>query len=123
MEISHVARLSIPVSDQDRAMDFYVNKLGLKLVRPPADMMPGSKWVEVGTPGSATTMILANWLGGMKPGGVEGLMLESKNLDADVDRLKQAGVEVEASNTPWGKQAMFKDPDGNGIVLCEADAS
>jgi predicted enzyme related to lactoylglutathione lyase len=119
MEISQVTRLSIPVSDQDRAKDFYINKLGFQLTREaPMPMGENTRWIEVAPSGGMTTIILGNWFTDMKPGSVEGVMMETKNIDADVEALKKAGVAVEGPfDTPWGRQATIKDPDGNGIVL------
>jgi predicted enzyme related to lactoylglutathione lyase len=83
-------------------------------------MIPDSRWIEVGPKGATTTLILGNWFSAMAPGGVEGLMLETADIDGDCDQLVQAGVTVEGPfDTPWGRQATLKDPDGNGIVLAE----
>jgi len=99
-------------------MEFYVNKLGFQLVREPVPMGPNSRWIEVGLPEGTTTIILANHTG-MQPGSVEGIMMETKNIDADVETLQGAGVQAERSQTPWGPMATIKDPDGNSIVLHE----
>jgi catechol 2,3-dioxygenase-like lactoylglutathione lyase family enzyme len=119
MDISQVTCLSIPVADQDRAKDFYVNTLGFRLVRElPVPMGENSRWIEVAPAEGKTALILENWIPNMKPGGVDGVMMETRNMDADVSALQQAGVTVEGPfDTPWGRQASIKDPDGNGIVL------
>jgi len=43
--VTHVLLLSVPVRDQDRARDFYVDVLGFELVREEA-MGPGMRWVQ-----------------------------------------------------------------------------
>ncbi|GAA2799483.1 VOC family protein [Kribbella solani] len=46
------------------------------------------------------------------------MAINTDDLDADIARLQAAGVIVEGANEmPWGKQATFADPDGNGYVL------
>ncbi|MCP9967151.1 hypothetical protein LUX57_20210 [Actinomadura madurae] len=54
----------------------------------------------------------------MPAGSVQGLILETSDLDADCARLRSAGVDVDGpQDLPWGRQATLTDPDGNGIVL------
>ena len=53
MAITHIQLLSVPVTDQDRARDFYVDTLGFDLV---ADnpMGPDRRWVQVAPKGGQT---------------------------------------------------------------------
>jgi catechol 2,3-dioxygenase-like lactoylglutathione lyase family enzyme len=120
MEITHVKRVSVPVTDQDKAKDFYVNTLGFDLlVEFPVPMGENARWIEVGPKGSATSIILVTWFPDMVPGKLGGLMLETSDFDADCAALAEAGVTLEGPiDTPWGKQATFADPDGNSFVLC-----
>ena len=46
MSVQGVRVVSVPVSDQDRARDFYVGRLGFELVRDD-DAVPGLRWVQV----------------------------------------------------------------------------
>ncbi|MET0135119.1 MAG: VOC family protein [Kibdelosporangium sp.] len=116
--ISHVQLLSLPVSDQDRARDFYVDVLGFELVRD-NPMGPDRRWVEVGPKGARTTITLVTWFPTMAPGSAKGLVLETDDLDADVAGLTARGVRIPdgIQEQPWGRFATFDDPDGNGIVL------
>ena len=76
------------------------------------------RWVQVAPPGAATSITLVTWFPSMPAGSSKGTVLESDDLDADVDRLRRLGVPVGAIETqPWGRFATFDDPDGNGIVL------
>jgi len=116
--ISHVTLLSLPVSDQDRARDFYVDVLGFDLVRD-NPMGPGQRWVEVGPKGAQTSITLVTWFPTMEPGSVKGLVLETDDLDADVAALTARGLSIPdgVQQQPWGRFVTFDDPDGNGIVL------
>ncbi|MFY1702694.1 MULTISPECIES: VOC family protein [Micromonospora] len=110
----------MPVTDQDKAKAFYTEALGFRtLLEMPVPMGENSRWIEVAPEGADTTLILANWLE-MTPGSVVGLMLESTDIDTDVEALRAAGVAVEGPvDLPFGRQATFSDPDGNGFVLAQ----
>ena len=119
MTVTHVQVLSVPVSDQDRARDFYVDTLGFDLI---ADypMGPGGRWVQVAPKGAATTLTLVTWFPTMPPGSLKGLVLETDDLDGDVTSLRERGVAFADGGiqlAPWGRYATFDDPDGNGIAL------
>lgn len=116
--ISHIRLLSLPVSDQERARDFYVEVLGFDLIRD-NPMGPDRRWVEVGPHGAQTAITLVTWFPTMAPGSVKGLVLETDDLDADIARLTARGVRIPdgVQEQPWGRFVTFDDPDGNGIVL------
>jgi catechol 2,3-dioxygenase-like lactoylglutathione lyase family enzyme len=118
MTITHVQLLSLPVSDQERARDFYVDTLGLALVRD-NHMGPVQRWVQVAPKGADTSITLVTWFPTMPPGSLKGLVLETDDVDAEVARLTDLGVPVEdgIQEAPWGRYAIVHDPDGNGIVL------
>ena len=67
MTITGVQVLSLPVSDQDRARDFYVDVLGFELLRD-AQMQPGLRWVQVAPRGAATSVTLVTWFETMPAG-------------------------------------------------------
>jgi catechol 2,3-dioxygenase-like lactoylglutathione lyase family enzyme len=117
MTITHLQLMSVPVTDQDRARDFYVDVLGFTLVRD-NHMGPAQRWVQVAPKGAATSITLVNWFEAMPAGSVGGLVLESDDLDADIARLADRGVPVsDVQDEPWGRYVTLKDPDGNGLVL------
>ena len=117
MSITSVQLFSLPVSDQDRARDFYVETLGFTLVSD-NQMGPGMRWVQVVPPGSRTSITLVTWFPTMPAGSAKGTVLETDDLDADVERLRGLGVEIgDIESQPWGRFVTFDDPDGNGIVL------
>jgi|SRR5579859_7042417 len=117
MTITHVQVLSVPVSDQDRARDFYVNMLGFELVNE-SPMGPDQRWVHVAPKGSATGLTLVTWFPTMPAGSLKGLVLQTPDVDGETKRLRRAGVEIDGpQDAPWGRYSTFDDPDGNGIVL------
>ncbi len=118
MPITAVQLLSLPVTDVDRAVDFYVGTLGFDLLDD-APLGPGQRWVRIRPPGAATAVALVTWFPTMPAGAVKGTVLESDDLEGDVTRLRAAGVAIdgEIETAPWGRFVTFDDPDGNGLVL------
>jgi catechol 2,3-dioxygenase-like lactoylglutathione lyase family enzyme len=120
MSVHHVAKVSIPVSDPDRAKVFYCDKLGFE-VRSESSVDEKSReqrWVELVPPGAQTSLTLVTWFASMPPGSLQGLVLEAANLDAAVEQLRSKSVKTgNVENAPWGRYVTLKDPDGNGLVL------
>ena len=118
MTIRKVQLFSIPVTDQDRARSFYVDQLGFDVLvdRP---MSPDTRWLQLAPPGAETSVALVTWFDTMPPGSVDGTVLETDDLEGDVDRLREQGVAIdgEIEERPWGRYVTFTDPDGNGLIL------
>jgi catechol 2,3-dioxygenase-like lactoylglutathione lyase family enzyme len=108
--------VSIPVSDQQKAKEFYLN-IGFELIVE-ADMGNGANWVQLGFAGQTTSITLVTWLTNIKPGASQGLVIHTSDIEKDVEQLRAKGVIIEKIDpTPWGKFANFYDPDGNGMIL------
>jgi catechol 2,3-dioxygenase-like lactoylglutathione lyase family enzyme len=118
MALRKVQLFSVPVADQDRAKDFYVNTLGFALVAD-SPMGPDQRWVAVAPRGAETTLTLVTWFETMPPGSLKGVVIETDDLEADVAALRDRGVTIEGDiqEAPWGRYVTFDDPDGNGFVL------
>jgi catechol 2,3-dioxygenase-like lactoylglutathione lyase family enzyme len=118
MAITNVQLFSIPVSDQDRARDFYVDILGFQLVMD-TQLGPDMRWVLVKPPGAQSAVTLVTWFPSMPAGSLNGTVLETDDLDRDAERLAGLGVQIPngIEDAPWGRFVQFDDPDGNGIVL------
>ena len=109
--------LSVPVSDQQRAKQFYRDVLGFKLIRE-EPMGSGMSWIQLAPPGQSVTVALVTWFENMKPGGLQGVMVNTEDIDAEHTLLRSRGLEIgEIKQEPWGRYAMFNDPDGNGWIL------
>jgi catechol 2,3-dioxygenase-like lactoylglutathione lyase family enzyme len=119
MSISHVQLFSVPVTDQDRARDFYVQTLWFELVAE-AQMGPDMRWVQVRPVGAATSLTLVTWFPSMPAGTLKGTVLETDSLERTIATLREKGVPIgDIETAPWGRFVTFDDPDGNGIVLQE----
>ena len=118
-KIDQIRIVSVPVSDQERARDFYVNTLGFELRADDAWGDEGMRWIEVAPQGSATSLTLVTWFESMLPGSLQGLVVATDDIAATYDDLVAKGVPFDFPPTdqPGGKQAVFRDPDGNGLVL------
>jgi catechol 2,3-dioxygenase-like lactoylglutathione lyase family enzyme len=123
LNISKVGRVCVTVADTDRALDFYVGKLGFeKVVDVP--MGPGQRWVEVSIAGTPTTIAIAPPPEGQGAGGSQtGIILDTSDVDADHATLKAAGVDVDEEVTRYGDPVppMFwlRDPDGNSLIVVQ----
>jgi catechol 2,3-dioxygenase-like lactoylglutathione lyase family enzyme len=120
--ISEVGTVMIPVSDQDRALDFYVGTLGFEK-RTDVSYGDGDRWLDVGPPGAATTIALVPPREGESVGIETRVGLVSDDIDADHAALRTKGVdtdpEVMRMGGPVPPMFFFKDPDGNRFVLVE----
>jgi catechol 2,3-dioxygenase-like lactoylglutathione lyase family enzyme len=121
MAIENVKVVSVPVSDQGRAKEFYVTKLGFELTRDD-DSVPGIRWVQVTPKSGAPSLTLVTWFDTMPPGSLQGLVLGSNDLEAECNQLAAEGVTFERPLEwqPWGTEAVIRDPDGNKLVLQQA---
>jgi catechol 2,3-dioxygenase-like lactoylglutathione lyase family enzyme len=122
MAVQEVTVVSIPVSDQERAKAFYVDTLGLQLVRDD-DSVPGLRWIQVAPKQGGTALTLVTWFESMPPGCLRGLVLSSEDLRADYEQLVAKGVEFDGPPQPQPYTALevvAHDPDGNRLVLQQA---
>jgi catechol 2,3-dioxygenase-like lactoylglutathione lyase family enzyme len=123
LNLTHVGRVAITVSDADRALDFYVGTLGFeKVVDVP--MGDAGRWVEVSLHGTPTTIALAPPPEGVPAGGAQtGICLDTTDVDGDHARLKEAGADVDDEVSRYGGAVppMFwlRDPDGNSLIVVE----
>ncbi len=121
--ITEIATILVPVSDQDRALAFYSERLGFAKTKD--FTFGGNRWIEV-QPGSGTvTLALSRGGAGQHPGVDTGVRLATDDARADHAALKAAGVEVE-DLLEWGggvpPMFVLHDPDGNRIVVVEQPA-
>lgn len=125
--ITKIGTVSIYVSDQQRAKEFYTQTLGFEL-REDAPLYPGAetRWIAVAPPGAITEAILyipdENWE------HYKGVVGKSQSLTFSVDDmnatyadLKARGVKFvsEPDAQPWGTYATIEDSEGNTLLLVE----
>ncbi|QSE92935.1 VOC family protein [Rhodococcus pseudokoreensis] len=120
--INGVHTVAVPVTDQDRSLEFYVGTLGFER-RMDAEFGPGQRWVEVAPPGSATSIALVPTRDGVPVGVETGIRLTTSDADADHATLSASGVDVDAAVLRMGDYVppmfYFRDPDGNKLVIVE----
>jgi predicted enzyme related to lactoylglutathione lyase len=118
--IRGVANVWMPVEDIERAVDFYQNVLGLRLVN------RDGPWAEVDANGVRVGLNGREPKGaGTEGGPVLTFQPEAVSLEEAAEDLKSNGVEFPAgiSEHDWGRVATVKDPDGNDLQLYEPPRS
>ena len=115
----------LPVTDIDRARDFYVEKAGFHLDH---DVAPGNgmRIVQLTPPGSACSIVIGSGLGeisSIEPGAIRGLHLVVDDIATSREALINRGVEMgEIMDMGGILFARFADPDGNSWLLQEIPA-
>ena len=110
---------NIPVTNQDRALEFYTKKLGLRVISD-SPFNKEQRWIELGIPRAETKLVLFTAPGQDKwIGGLSNVTFAADDVEATAKELKARGVEFvqEPRKADWGTSAIFKDPDGNQFVL------
>ncbi len=116
--------VSIPVSDQERALEFYTEKLGFTVVTD-QPFGGGQRWIELQPPGSETLVVLFTPPGHESQiGTFQNVAFTSDDVVKTYEELAKRGVEFvkPATRAEWGGvEAIFKDPDGNTFVLASPE--
>src|ERR1700694_3457682 len=92
--ITDVRTVGVPVVDQDRALEFYVDKLGFdkRLDVPLGD---GKRWIEVAPLGAKTTIALVHSHEGQPTGVETGVRFTTEDVDADHVELRSRCVDTD----------------------------
>lgn len=107
----------LPVSDVDRAKEFYADKVGF-VVDHDHRVSDQLRFVQLTPPGSACSIAFGEGLVDTPPGSVHGLQIVVADADAAHAELSARGVPVSAvEDLPWGRFVYFSDPDGNAWAL------
>ena len=117
--IKQIKFVSIPVKDQNRALDFYTEKLGFTIITDqPFD--DKQRWIELRVPKAETRVVLFTPEGEEKRiGSFMNMSYACDDIEKTYKELRARGVEFESapSKEPWGTYAMFKDSEGNRFVI------
>ena len=124
MPIEYLQIVSVPVSSQDQAREFYVDRLGWDLLSDEGYELLGGgrhRWLEVRPPGGQTAITLVMADDTMSAGSMKGMILRASNLATTIEELAARGVAItqEIRETPWARYVSFKDPDGNSWMIQE----
>ena len=119
-KISDVGGVAVPVADQERALRFYVGKLGFE-VRRDVPMGDGGRWLQVAPPGGRVPVALVAAGEGAPVGVDTGITFTTGDAEADHALLAWGGVDTEPLLRWPGVPPMFilRDPDGNQLKIME----
>jgi catechol 2,3-dioxygenase-like lactoylglutathione lyase family enzyme len=109
--------VAIPVSDVDRAKDFYVNQVGFN---PDHDHTINEelRFVQLTPPGSGCSIAIGVGLTDAEPGSVKGMQLVVADIEAAREELRGRGLDCgDVQDFPWGRFLFFADPDGNAWAV------
>jgi catechol 2,3-dioxygenase-like lactoylglutathione lyase family enzyme len=135
--LKQLTNVQVWVHDQDEALAFYTEKLGLELredVTVPE--MGNFRWLSVGVPGQPDVAITLMAVPGppvfdeetrqkimdlMAKGAASGLFFSSDDVQSTYENLKSRGVEFQQEPTeqPYGVDAGFRDPSGNQMRVAQ----
>lgn len=120
MALESILLTTVHVSDQEAALSFYVNKLGLEK-RMDNVIGAGIRFLAVAPKGSETGIVLqASQQNNASVGGFTGIVFASSDVEGSYQELNSRGVTFTEKpiKQEWGAmQAIFTDPDGNTFVL------
>ena len=124
--INQLGRVIIPVSDQDRSLEFYTEKLGFE-VRADIPFGEGDRWLEVAPPGSSAGIAIMPPQPGDTPDNKQTCVaFTTDDLDAAHAELKERGVDVDepmGGEGPVPRMFFFRDLDRNNLLLVEENES
>jgi catechol 2,3-dioxygenase-like lactoylglutathione lyase family enzyme len=121
--VNRINTVVIPVADQERAIEFYVEKLGFEK-RVDVPFGDGYRWVEVAPGDAVTTIALAPPPPGTSAGNREtGIGLQTDDIDAFHAELKANGVDVDPEVSRMGDPVpplfWLRDPEGNSLMVVQ----
>nr|WP_026075255.1 glyoxalase superfamily protein [Cellulomonas massiliensis] len=103
----------VPVSDVDRAKEFYADRVGF-VVDHDQRVQEGLRFVQLTPPGSACSIAIGEGLTDAAPGSVKGLQVVVDDADEAYAHLVEHGVDAApVQDLAWGRFTGFSDPDGN----------
>jgi len=109
----------VPVTDVDRAIEFYVDKVGFTLDMQ-ARVDENLRFVQVTPPSSACSIAFGEGITEMTPGTQNSIQAVVPDAEAARRELVGRGVPAtEVEKLAWGSFTTFTDPDGNRWTLQE----
>jgi len=139
--LKQLTHTQVWVHDQDEALAFYTDKLGME-VREDVTVpeMGNFRWLSVGVPGQEDVAITlmaipgppvfeeetrAQIQGLMAKGASGGLFFTTDDIQGTYEKLKSQGVEFtqEPTEMPYGVDAGFRDPSGNHFRMMQQQSS
>jgi uncharacterized glyoxalase superfamily protein PhnB len=131
MTLKQITMVTIPVTDQDKAMDFYVNGLGFTVKfdfvmdeRTAGEAGAGARWLMLAPPGGGADITLVTWFRDSTPPGSAKLSMACDDIDQTHADLIARGITPnnEPQDAPWGRWFGVDDPDGNNWLISQPPA-
>ena len=116
--ITHIKFVGVPTRDQDRALRFWTEQVGFKVMTD--SPMGAQRWIELKIRDSDTGLVLFTPEGHEdRVGTFHNGSFACDDVEATWRQMSERGVEFEGppEKQPWGTYAIFRDPDGNKFVL------
>jgi predicted enzyme related to lactoylglutathione lyase len=117
--IKGIKIVSVPVTDQQRAVEFYTEKLGF-VVSTDQPYNNKQRWIELRIPGSDTRLV-PFMMDGFEDrvGKFQNFTFYADNVEKTAQELMARGVEFvqQPKTESWGTSSIFKDSEGNQFVL------
>src|SRR6266513_195739 len=137
--LKQLTHVQVWVHDQDEALAFYTEKLGMELREDVTVPELGNfRWLTVGVPGQDVSITLMAVPGPpvfddatrdqihalLAKGASGGLFFAADDCRAMYEELKDRGVEFQQEPTeqPYGIDAGFRDPSGNSMRMVQQNA-
>ena len=121
--ITQIATVIVPVSDQEKALEFYCGKLGFEK-RADMPFGKGDRWIEVAPAGAAATLALMPPREGEQVGIQTRVSFSTSDIDADHTDMRARGVDVDAEvmrmGDPVPPMFFFRDQDGNSFFIVQS---
>jgi lactoylglutathione lyase len=118
--ITDVRTIGVNVTNQDDAIEFYVDTLGFEK-RLDAPISPTMRWIEVAPPGATTSIALIAGDGTPAASAETGVRFTVPDAEAEHAAMRACGVNV-GDVLRWEDvppMYTFDDPDGNRFVIVE----
>ena len=117
----HIQFAELPVFDQDRAKQFYVDHFGCEVAADAPLGADGWRWIELGFKGAQTRLHFLRRKD-ETPSDEPVLVLVDGDVAGTIGRLRAKGVEIitEPQEAPWQPGrivAEFRDSEGNRLVI------
>lgn len=110
--------VAIPVTDIDRAKDFYV-RLGFNADHDHT-VSEDLRFVQLTPPGSACSICIGKGITDAEPGSVVGMQVVVKDIEEVEREFKSRGIDISPiDDQAWGRFIYFADPDGNKWAVQE----
>ncbi|MGM0631650.1 MAG: VOC family protein [Pseudomonadota bacterium] len=118
--LQYIKFTNLPVSNQRRAVRFYREKLGMRILQN-TPYKPDWRWIELGIPGAETAIVLVRKESN-DPDGLPALVLAVDDVQSTYEELQARGVEFTQGPqaAPWNPEqrfALFRDSEDNTVLI------